>query len=68
VVLTAHASEAQRQACLAAGVDAFLGKPFECRDLDAALDGVLAGSAAGAEPATPGPRSSEPASPGRGGG
>ena len=42
IVLTAHASQQQRQACLQAGVDAFVAKPYACGELDAALEQVLA--------------------------
>lgn len=42
IVLTAHASTQQRQACLQAGVDAFVAKPYTCGELDAALEQVLA--------------------------
>ena len=41
IVISAHASDAQRQACLAAGVDAFLAKPFSTDALVKALDQAL---------------------------
>lgn len=37
IVTSAHASDAQRQACLAAGADDFLAKPFSADALDQAL-------------------------------
>lgn len=38
IALTAHASEEERKLCFAAGMDAFLPKPFRTRELAAALD------------------------------
>ena len=42
IAVTAHASAQQRQACLDAGVDDFLAKPFMPDALDQALDRALA--------------------------
>jgi len=46
VAITAHASAADKERCLAAGMDDYLSKPFKARDLFATVEG-------GAEPATP---------------
>ena len=45
IAVTAHASAQQRQACLDAGVDDFLAKPFMPDALDQALDRALAAGA-----------------------
>ena len=54
IAVTAHASDEQRRACLAAGVDAFVAKPFTCAELDAAFDRVLAAAREPARPQTTG--------------
>jgi CheY-like chemotaxis protein len=43
VALTAHASEAEKQRCLAAGLDGFLSKPFTDSELHQLLEQVLYG-------------------------
>ncbi len=43
VALTAHAMEAHRQQCLAAGMDGYLSKPFGRDDLAAVLEKVVVG-------------------------
>ena len=40
IALTAYATESDRQKCLAAGMDGFIGKPIHFADLKAALDQV----------------------------
>jgi CheY-like chemotaxis protein len=42
VALTAGGSDVERDACLAAGMDAFLAKPFRARELAALVAGLLA--------------------------
>ncbi len=42
VALTAHAMEAHRQQCLAAGMDSYLSKPFGRDDLATVLDRIVA--------------------------
>ena len=53
IVVTAHASEAQRQACLAAGADTVLAKPFSAEALQSALQSALDNGPATAAAATP---------------
>ncbi|MCB2224823.1 MAG: response regulator [Actinobacteria bacterium] len=42
IALTAHAMEADRQRCLAAGMDGYLAKPFSSEDLVGAVEGGAA--------------------------
>jgi two-component system sensor histidine kinase/response regulator len=42
IALTARSSEADRQRCLAAGMDGFLAKPIQATDLWSAIDRVMA--------------------------
>jgi HPt (histidine-containing phosphotransfer) domain-containing protein len=43
VAVTAHAAEGDAERCLAAGMDAYLAKPLQARDLLATLDHVTGG-------------------------
>ena len=45
LALTAHANHRDREACLAAGMDAYLAKPFHAEDLRDAIARLLTGSA-----------------------
>jgi CheY-like chemotaxis protein/HPt (histidine-containing phosphotransfer) domain-containing protein len=56
VALTAHAMKGDAERCLEAGMDAYLAKPLQPRELAAAIEGVLGAAAAGlAAPAGRGP-------------
>ena len=60
VALTAHAMKGDAERCLEAGMDAYLAKPLQPRELLAAIDGVL-GSAATGAPSPAGRASGPPA-------
>jgi two-component system sensor histidine kinase/response regulator len=53
VALTAHASGAEKERCLAAGMNDYLTKPFKAHQLFAAVEGWSADVAAPAAPAPP---------------
>ncbi len=56
VALTAHAMKGDAERCLEAGMDAYLAKPLQPRELAAAIEGVLGGAPSPAPeppPATP---------------
>jgi PAS domain S-box-containing protein len=55
VAVTAHAMKGDAERCLAAGMDAYLAKPLEPRELASVIAGVLRGAAPGAETAPPAP-------------
>jgi CheY-like chemotaxis protein/HPt (histidine-containing phosphotransfer) domain-containing protein len=56
VALTAHAMKGDAERCLEAGMDAYLAKPLQPRELAAAIEGVLGTAASGlAAPAGPEP-------------
>jgi two-component system, sensor histidine kinase and response regulator len=48
VALTAHAMKGDVLRCLEAGMDAYLAKPLQARELAAAIDGVLGATRSGA--------------------
>jgi CheY-like chemotaxis protein len=48
VAITAHASAADKERCLAAGMDDYLSKPFKARDLFTAVEGLAEPTAASA--------------------
>jgi PAS domain S-box-containing protein len=54
VAVTAHVSQDVRQACTAAGMNAYIGKPINLEELAAAIDALAPGAAT---PATPAPGS-----------
>jgi CheY-like chemotaxis protein len=58
VALTAHAMKGDAERCLEAGMDAYLAKPLQPRELAAAIEGVLGGAPSlspAPEPGAPAP-------------
>jgi two-component system sensor histidine kinase/response regulator len=55
VAVTAHAMKGDAERCLAAGMDAYLAKPLEPRELASVIAGVLRGAAPGAAAPPPAP-------------
>jgi CheY-like chemotaxis protein/HPt (histidine-containing phosphotransfer) domain-containing protein len=53
IALTAHSTPEDRERCLKAGMDGYVSKPIQARELFAALQGVLGGAARAEEPAAP---------------
>ncbi len=53
VAMTAHAMKGDRERCLAAGMDAYITKPVQRRDLYEAIEKVMADSAASRREASP---------------
>ncbi len=53
VAMTAHAMKGDRERCLAAGMDAYITKPVQRRDLYEAIEKVMADSAASRRKASP---------------
>jgi CheY-like chemotaxis protein len=62
VALTAHAMKGDAERCLAAGMDAYLAKPLQPRDLASAIAGVLGAVGAASPPAGPAPGPTAPVS------
>lgn len=53
IALTSHASDTERQACLAAGMDDFLSKPLRPAELAQVIERVMAKSSTVSPPASP---------------
>jgi two-component system sensor histidine kinase/response regulator len=64
VALTAHAMKGDAERCLEAGMDAYLAKPLQPRELAVAIDGVVGATAAGAPASASREPGLPPASPG----
>jgi two-component system sensor histidine kinase/response regulator len=61
VAVTAHAMEGDAERCLASGMDAYVAKPLQHRELAAAIEAVLGGKRAPPLPVGPPPAEPSPA-------